>query len=92
MTQTITLIPGDGIGPEVSEAAVRVVEATGFACEWERMDAGAESMAKYGTPVPDQVLTSIVKNGVALKGPITTPVGTGSTSTPTFGPPAICPA
>ena len=44
MTQTITLIPGDGIGPEVSEAAVRVVEATGFACEWERMDAGAESM------------------------------------------------
>ena len=80
MTQTITLIPGDGIGPEVSQAAVRVVEATGFACTWERMDAGAESMIKYGTPVPDEVLTSIIKNRVALKGPVATPIGTGFSS------------
>jgi isocitrate dehydrogenase (NAD+) len=80
MTQTITLIPGDGIGPEVSQAAVRVVEATGYTCSWEPMDAGAESMAKYGTPVPDEVLTSIMKNRVALKGPISTPIGTGFSS------------
>jgi isocitrate dehydrogenase (NAD+) len=74
---TITLIPGDGIGPEVTEAAVRVVEAAGVECEWERMEAGAEVVAKYGTPVPDEVIHSILKNRVALKGPITTPVGVG---------------
>ena len=80
MAQTITLIPGDGIGPEVSAAARRVVEATGYTCAWEPMDAGAESMAKYGTPVPDEVITSIVKNRVALKGPVSTPIGGGFAS------------
>lgn len=77
MKHTITLIPGDGIGPEVTEAAVRVVEAAGVACGWERMEAGAEVVAKYGTPVPDEVISSILKNRVALKGPITTPIGIG---------------
>lgn len=77
MKHTITLIPGDGIGPEVTEAAVRVVEAAGVECEWERMEAGAEVVAKYGTPVPDEVIHSILKNRVALKGPITTPIGVG---------------
>lgn len=80
MAHKITLIPGDGIGPEVSEAAVRIVEATGTAVVWERMEAGAEVMTKYGTPVPDEVINSIVKNQVALKGPITTPVGSGFAS------------
>jgi len=73
----ITLIPGDGIGPEVVEAARRCIEATGVAIEWEEMGAGANVMKKYGTPLPDDVLKSIRKNKVALKGPITTPVGYG---------------
>jgi isocitrate dehydrogenase (NAD+) len=73
----VTLIPGDGIGPEVSEAAVRVVEASGVALDWERVQAGAQVIAEYGTPVPEAVLDSIRRNGVALKGPITTPVGKG---------------
>ena len=80
MAYTITLIAGDGIGPEVAEAAVRVVEATGVACEWERMEAGAEAVAKYGTPVPDEVFNSIIKNRVALKGPVSTPIGGGFAS------------
>jgi len=80
MAYTITLIPGDGIGPEVSEAAVRVVEATGVACEWERMEAGAEAVTKYGTPVPDEVFNSIIKNRIALKGPVSTPIGGGFAS------------
>jgi len=73
----VTLIPGDGIGPEVTEAAVRVVEALGVPIEWERLEAGAEVIAKYGTAVPEGVLNSIRKNRVALKGPIGTPVGEG---------------
>jgi isocitrate dehydrogenase (NAD+) len=73
----VTLIPGDGIGPEVTEAAVRVVAASGAAIEWEQVEAGGEVVAKYGTPVPDPVLQSIRRHGVALKGPITTPVGEG---------------
>ena len=73
----VTLIPGDGIGPEVTEAAERVVAASGVKIEWERVEAGAEVVAKYGTPVPDPVLNSIRKNKVALKGPITTPIGQG---------------
>ncbi|HZO90469.1 MAG TPA: isocitrate dehydrogenase (NAD(+)) [Chthonomonadaceae bacterium] len=77
---TVTLIPGDGIGPEVTEAAVQVVEATKVKIEWERMEAGSEVMTKYGTPVPDEVINSIVKNRVALKGPIATPVGGGFSS------------
>jgi len=80
MRHRVTLIPGDGIGPEVTEAAVRVVEATGAQIDWERMQAGAEVVIKYGSPVPDEVINSIVKNQIALKGPITTPVGSGFAS------------
>ena len=77
MAHNVTLIPGDGIGPEVSEAAKRVLEATGVAFHWDLAYAGAEVMDKYGTPLPDEVLESIRKNRVALKGPVTTPVGSG---------------
>ncbi len=77
MTYNITLIPGDGVGPEITEATTRVLEATGVKFNWELAYAGAEVMAKYGTPLPDSVLESIRKNKVALKGPVTTPVGTG---------------
>jgi isocitrate dehydrogenase (NAD+) len=77
MTYNITLIPGDGIGPEVTEATRRVLEASGVAFHWELAYAGADVMGKYGTPLPDEVLASIQKNRVALKGPVTTPVGTG---------------
>jgi isocitrate dehydrogenase (NAD+) len=73
----VTLIPGDGIGPEVCDAALRVVEAAGVAIGWDRMEAGAEVVAKYGTPLPEPVLQSIRRNGVALKGPVGTPVGEG---------------
>ena len=73
----VTLIPGDGVGPEVVDAARKCIEATKVKIEWERVDAGAEIMDKYGTPLPDQVIDSIRKNRVALKGPVTTPVGTG---------------
>ena len=74
---TVTLIPGDGIGPELTTAMTRVVEATGVDIEWEVAEAGAGVMDKYGTPLPEHVLDSIRKNKVAIKGPITTPVGTG---------------
>jgi isocitrate dehydrogenase (NAD+) len=77
---SVTLIPGDGIGPEVVDAAVRVVEATHVPIRWERLEAGTEVMNKYGTPLPDEVFNSVLKNRVALKGPITTPVGTGYSS------------
>jgi len=77
MAYKVTLIPGDGIGPEVSEAARRVLEATGVAFEWEYAYAGAEVMEKEGTPLPEKVLDSIRENKLALKGPVTTPVGTG---------------
>ncbi|MEP0767351.1 MAG: isocitrate dehydrogenase (NAD(+)) [Fimbriimonadia bacterium] len=80
MTHNITLIPGDGIGPEVVEAAVRVVEATGVRVDWDRHDAGAEVYTRYGTTVPDEVFTSLLRNRVGIKGPITTPVGTGFAS------------
>jgi isocitrate dehydrogenase (NAD+) len=73
----ITLIPGDGIGPEITRATVRVLEATGVKIAWEQVDAGLGALERYGTPLPDEVLDSIRKNGVALKGPITTPVGMG---------------
>jgi isocitrate dehydrogenase (NAD+) len=73
----VTLIPGDGTGPELTEATRRVIEATGVAIEWDPQEAGAEVMDKYGTPLPDQVLDSIRRNRVGLKGPITTPIGTG---------------
>jgi isocitrate dehydrogenase (NAD+) len=77
MSHRVTLIPGDGIGPELAEATRRVLEASGVALEWEIVDAGEAVMAEYGTPLPDHVLESIRRNRVALKGPITTPVGEG---------------
>ena len=77
MTYNVTFIPGDGIGPEVAEAAKRVLEATGIDFHWDVANAGADVMAKYGTPLPESVLASVRKNKVALKGPITTPVGSG---------------
>ena len=76
----VVLIPGDGIGPEVTEAAVRVVAATGVRIDWQRVEAGGEMIAKYGSPLPDGVLNAIRRVGVALKGPITTPIGGGFTS------------
>lgn len=77
MSYKVTLIPGDGSGPEVIAAAKRLVEATGVAIEWEQAEAGAAMIEKYGTPLPDETIESIRRNGVALKGPVTTPVGTG---------------
>lgn len=77
MAYTVTMIPGDGIGPEISEAMRRVVDSTGVAIDWEIQEAGADVMDKYGTPLPDQVIESVRRNKVAIKGPITTPVGTG---------------
>ncbi len=77
MAYNITLIPGDGVGPEVTEATRRVLEATGVTFKWEVARAGAEVLKECGTPLPDSVLASIRKNHVALKGPVTTPVGTG---------------
>ena len=77
MAYNVTLIPGDGIGPEVSEAARRCVEATGVKINWDYQEAGADVIEKYGTPLPESVLESIRKNRVALKGPLTTPIGTG---------------
>jgi isocitrate dehydrogenase (NAD+) len=80
MKHTITLIPGDGIGPEVSGQVVRVIEATGVPIEWETHYAGAQALAKFGDTLPAELLDSIKRNRVALKGPITTPVGKGFTS------------
>ena len=80
MSRTITLIPGDGIGPEVTRAVVKVLEAAGFAPQWETFSAGAEAVEKHGTTLPNALLESIKKNRIALKGPITTPVGKGFTS------------
>src|ERR687897_3665459 len=77
MSHRVTLIPGDGIGPELAEATRRVLDATGIGFEWEVVDAGESVMAEHGTPLPDHVLDSIRRNKVALKGPITTPVGEG---------------
>jgi len=77
MKHTITLIPGDGIGPEVAEAARRCLEATGIEFQWEVVDAGATALEKEGNLLPPRLFQSIRKNKVALKGPTTTPVGTG---------------
>jgi isocitrate dehydrogenase (NAD+) len=74
---TVTLIPGDGVGPEICAAAVRVLEATGVEFDWDVQQAGQASIAEFGTPLPEHVLASIRKNKVALKGPITTPIGSG---------------
>lgn len=77
MTQTVTLIPGDGIGPEVTQATQRVLDAAGAEIEWETHVAGAEAMALAGEPLPNELVESIRRNRVALKGPVTTPVGSG---------------
>jgi len=77
---TVTLIPGDGIGPEVMAAAVRVLTATGIPFEWETQQAGASAIGEHGTALPEKVLESIRKNKLALKGPTETPVGTGHRS------------
>lgn len=77
MSYKITYIPGDGIGPEVSLAAKRCVEATGVDIEWEEFIAGEGAIKKFGTPLPQEVIDSIKKNKVAIKGPIVTPVGSG---------------
>jgi len=74
---TVTLIPGDGIGPEITEAMRRVVEATGVDIKWEIAEAGAHLMETEGTPLPDSTIESIKKNKVAIKGPVTTPIGSG---------------
>jgi isocitrate dehydrogenase (NAD+) len=73
----VTLIPGDGIGPEITAATVRVIEATGVKIEWERHEAGLQAMEKYKDPLPAQVIESVQRNCIALKGPLTTPIGTG---------------
>jgi len=80
MKHRITLIPGDGIGPEVAAAVVRIIEASGVEIEWERHIAGQQALDKYGKTLPDELLESIQRNKVGLKGPITTPVGKGFTS------------
>src|SRR5580658_2301209 len=79
-THTVTLIPGDGIGPEVTNAVVRILEATGVKFEWESFAAGAEAFEKQGEYVPKALYESIERNKLALKGPVTTPVGGGFTS------------
>ena len=77
MNYNVTLIPGDGIGPEVTEATKRVLAATGVTFDWEVVYAGAGTLDTHGTPLPDYVLESIRRNKVALKGPVTTPIGSG---------------
>jgi isocitrate dehydrogenase (NAD+) len=80
MVHHITLIPGDGVGPEVAEATVRAVEATGVAVEWDRVEAGATALAQSGGLLPDAVLRSLKRTHVGLKGPIGTPVASGHKS------------
>src|SRR5438105_14192389 len=77
MAHRVTLIPGDGTGPELTEAARRVLEATGVELEWDVREAGVDVIEEAGTPLPEETLASITENKVALKGPITTPIGTG---------------
>jgi len=77
MQHRVTFIPGDGIGPEVAEATRRVLEATGVEFQWDTVIIGGQAQDKFGTPLPDQALQSIKKNKVAIKGPVTTPIGTG---------------
>jgi isocitrate dehydrogenase (NAD+) len=77
MAHRVTLIPGDGIGPELAEATKRVLDASGVEFEWEVVEAGEAVLAREGTPLPQSVLDSIIRNKVAIKGPITTPVGVG---------------
>ena len=76
----ITLLPGDGIGPEVTAAVVQMIECAGVDVEWEKFFVGAEAISRFGDPLPQEVLDSILRNKVALKGPVTTPIGTGFAS------------
>src|SRR6266540_3235466 len=76
-THKITLLPGDGIGPEVTAAVVSILECAGVDIEWEKYSVGSEALARFGDPLPPEVLESILRNKVALKGPVTTPIGTG---------------
>jgi isocitrate dehydrogenase (NAD+) len=80
MAHTITLIPGDGIGPEVTQAVVKVLDAAGVAIDWDRQDAGVIAFKKSGQTLPVELLDSIKRNTLALKGPCTTPIGEGFTS------------
>jgi len=80
MAYKITLIPGDGIGPEVTQAAVRILEATGVKFEWEIFEAGAQAYEKFGEYIPQELIHSIERTGVGLKGPVTTPIGGGFAS------------
>ncbi len=80
MKHTITLIPGDGIGPEIIAATVGVIEATGVEIEWETQIGGSQALEKFGSTLPDSLIDSIKKNKVALKGPMMTPIGKGFTS------------
>lgn len=75
--RTITLINGDGIGPEISDAVVKIIGASGLEIDWDIQTAGADVIAKEGTPLPERVLNSILKNKIALKAPVTTPIGKG---------------
>ena len=77
MSYAVTLIPGDGIGPELADATRHVLEATGIGFDWDVQQAGEATIASEGTPLPERVIDSIRRNGVAIKGPITTPVGSG---------------
>jgi isocitrate dehydrogenase (NAD+) len=77
VTYAVTLIPGDGIGPELAEATRGVLESTGIGFDWDVQEAGEATIATEGTPLPDRVIESIRRNGIAIKGPITTPVGSG---------------
>jgi len=76
----LTLLPGDGIGPEVTASVVAILECTGVDIEWEKYFVGSEAISRFGDPLPQEVLDSIVRNKVALKGPVTTPIGTGFSS------------
>ena len=80
MSRTITLIPGDGIGPEVTEATCRILQAAGVSIEWDEHVAGTEAFKRTGQALPTEVIDSIRRNGVALKGPVTTPIAEGFTS------------
>ena len=80
MAHTITLIPGDGIGPEVTEAVVRIFKVAGLQIDWERHDAGVTAFKRFNQSLPVELLDSIRRNKVALKGPVTTPIAEGFTS------------
>src|SRR5574339_970921 len=80
MSETVTLIPGDGIGPEVTEAVVRIFKVAQVDIEWERHDAGVTAFKRYGQSLPGALLESVRRNRIALKGPVTTPIAEGFTS------------